>query len=180
MKLEEIRKSYEDLSRTFSNTVRNLAISGIAIAWLFMTKEDTGTMMFVLMAAMFFFIITLFADLIQNYQLSITWYNYYTLMKDKHGREESEDVKEPENKNKLGWRLYKSKLWTLVIGYILIVIFFICFVTGNNVTWNHGDRDSEHSKCDTQSPRKLTRWSYDITICDDIKNHGLLLLIIPK
>ena len=71
MKLEEIRKSYEDISRTFSNTVRNLAISGIAIAWLFMTKKDTGTMMLVLIAAMFFFIITLFADLIQNYQLSI-------------------------------------------------------------------------------------------------------------
>jgi magnesium-transporting ATPase (P-type) len=134
MKLEEIRKSYEDLSRTFSNTVRNLAISGIAIAWLFMTKEDTGTMMLVLIAAMFFFIITLFADLIQNYQLSITWYNYYTLMKDKHGRDENEDVKEPENKNKWGWRLYKGKLWTLVAGYILIIAYFICFVTGKNIT----------------------------------------------
>ena len=125
MKLEEIRKSYEDLSRTFSNTVRNLAISGIAIAWLFITKEDTGTMLLVLIAAMFFFIITLFADLIQNYQLSLTWYNYYTLMKDKYGRGESEDVKEPESKNKWGWLLYKGKLWTLVAGYILVFVYFV-------------------------------------------------------
>lgn len=83
MTLEEIRKSYEDISRTFSNTVRNLAISGIAIAWLFMTKENGGIMLYVLIAAMSFFIITLFADLIQNYQLSITWYRYYVLMKEK-------------------------------------------------------------------------------------------------
>lgn len=128
MKLEDIRKSYEDLSRTFSKVVRNLAISGIAIAWLFMTKEDTGTMPLVLIAAMFFFIITLFADLIQNYQLSIIWYNYYILIKGKHGKDESEDVKEPENKNKWGWRLYKGKLWTLVAGYILIIVYFICLI----------------------------------------------------
>ena len=128
MKLEDIRKSYEDLSRTFSNTVRNLAISGIAIAWLFMTKEDTDIMLFVLIAAMSFFIITLFADLVQNYHLSITWYNYYTLMKDKHGKEETEEVKEPESKNKWGWYLYKSKLWTLIGGYLLIITYFICFV----------------------------------------------------
>lgn len=128
MKLEEIRKSYEDLSRTFSNTVRNLAISGIAIAWLFMTKESTDTMLLVLMAAMLLFIITLFADLIQNYQLSITWYNYYALMKDKYRKNEREEVKEPENKNKWGWRLYRGKLWTLVGGYILIIVYFICVV----------------------------------------------------
>ncbi len=129
MKLEEIRKSYEDLSRTFSNTVRNLGISGIAIAWLFMTKEDTNTMLFVLITAMFLFIITLFADLIQNYHLSIIWYNYYELMKNKHGKDEGDDVKEPENKNAWGWRLYKGKLWTLAGGYLLIVAYFICLIT---------------------------------------------------
>ena len=37
-------------------------------------------------------------------------------MKGKHGKDESEDVKEPENKNKWGWRLYKGKPWTLVAG----------------------------------------------------------------
>lgn len=127
MKLEEIRKSYEDLSRTFSSIVRSLAISGIAISWLFMTKEDTGKMLLVLIAAMFFFIITLFADLVQNYQLSITWYNYYIMMKDRHNTKENEDVKEPENKNKWGWRLYKGKLWTLISGYALIIVYFIWF-----------------------------------------------------
>lgn len=55
----------------------------------------------------------------------------------------------------------------------------IVFQSDKQLVQNHGDRDSEHLKCDTQSPRKPTRWSYDITICDDIKNHGLLLLIIP-
>lgn len=125
MTLEEIRKSYEDISRTFSNTVRNLAISGIAIAWLFMTKENNSTMLYVLIAAMFFFIITLFADLIQNYQLSITWYRYYVLMKEKFGKKEEDEVKEPEDNNKLGWLLYKGKLWTLILGYILIIIYFV-------------------------------------------------------
>lgn len=136
MKLEEIRKSYEDISRTFSNTVRNLAISGIAIAWLFMTKDNTNFKLFVLILAMSLFIITLFADLIQNYQLSITWYNYYILMKEKFGKEKDDDVKEPEDKNKWGWLLYKGKLWSLVIGYLLIFVYFVSLIllTDNSLT----------------------------------------------
>lgn len=125
MTLEEIRKSYEDISRTFSNTVRNLAISGIAIAWLFMTKENNSIMLYVLIVAMFFFIITLFADLIQNYQLSITWYRYYVLMKEKFGKKEDDEVKEPEDNNKWGWLLYKGKLWTLIFGYVMIIVYFV-------------------------------------------------------
>ena len=125
MKLKEIRKDYEDLSRTFSSTVRNLAISGIAISWLFMSKGDIDTLKSMLIVALVFFIITLFADLIQNYMLSITWYNYYILMKEKFGKNEEDEVKEPEEKNQLGWLLYKVKLWTLVLGYILIFVYFI-------------------------------------------------------
>ena len=112
MKLKEIRKDYEDLSRTFSSTVRNLAISGIAISWLFMSKGDIDTLKSMLIVALVFFIITLFADLIQNYMLSITWYKYYILMKEKYGRNEEDEVKEPEEKNQLGWLLYKGKLLT--------------------------------------------------------------------
>ena len=125
MKLKEIRKDYEDLSRTFSSTVRNLAISGIAISWLFMSKGDIDTLKSLLIVALVFFIITLFADLIQNYMLSITWYKYYILMKEKYGRNEEDEVKEPEEKNQLGWLLYKGKLLTLVIGYVLIFVYFI-------------------------------------------------------
>ena len=125
MKLKEIRKDYEDLSRTFSSTVRNLAISGIAISWLFTSKGDIDTLKSMLIVALVFFIITLFADLIQNYMLSITWYNYYILMKEKFGKNEEDEVKEPEEKNQLGWLLYKVKLWTLVLGYILIFVYFI-------------------------------------------------------
>ena len=125
MKLKEIRKDYEDLSRTFSSTVRNLAISGIAISWLFTSKGDIDTLKSMLIVALVFFIITLFADLIQNYMLSITWYKYYILMKEKYGRNEEDEVKEPEEKNKLGWILYKGKLLTLVIGYVLIFVYFI-------------------------------------------------------
>ena len=128
MRVEEIRRSYEDISRTFSNTVRNLAISGIAIAWLFMAKDGTNFKLFVLIPAMFLFIITLFADLIQNYQLSITWYDYYVKMKEKFGKDEDDEVKEPEDNNKWGWLLYKGKLWTLIIGYILIFVYFISLI----------------------------------------------------
>lgn len=120
MRLEEIRKSYEDLSRTFSNIVRTLAISGIAISWLFISKEGIFANPIALVLSMVCFILTLFADLIQNYQLSITWYNYYTMMKEEYGKEENDDVKEPEENNKYGWLLYRTKLWTLIIGYILI------------------------------------------------------------
>ena len=101
-----------------------------------MTKDNTNFKLFVLILAMSLFIITLFADLIQNYQLSITWYNYYILMKEKFGKEKDDDVKEPEDKNKWGWLLYKGKLWSLVIGYLLIFVYFVSLIllTDNSLT----------------------------------------------
>ena len=49
-------------------------------------------------------------------------------MKEKFGKEEDDDVKEPENKNEWGWCLYKGKLWTLVVGYLLIFVFFLSLI----------------------------------------------------
>lgn len=124
MKLEEIRKGYEETSGTFSSTVRTLAISGTAIAWLFMTKEIVSESSILIIIALGLCVLTLIADLLQNYILSIKWYNFYKQMRDK-GKNEDEEVDEPENKNKWGWYLYHAKLGTLIIGYILIVVYVI-------------------------------------------------------
>ncbi len=39
MKLDEIRKAYEDLSGSLSSVVRQINFAGIAIVWIFVGKE---------------------------------------------------------------------------------------------------------------------------------------------
>ena len=128
MKLEEIRKGYEETSGTFSSTVRTLAISGTAIAWLFLTKKSVGESSILMIVALGLCVLTLIGDLLQNYILSIKWYHFYKQMRDK-GKKEDEEVNEPENKNKWGWYLYHAKLGALIIGYILIVVYVIIAFT---------------------------------------------------
>lgn len=128
MKLEDIRKGYEETSGTFSSTVRTLAISGTAIAWLFMTKKNVNEASMLLICALGFCVLTLIADLLQNYILSIKWYNFYKKRREE-GKNEDCEVDESESKNKWGWYLYHAKLATLVIGYILIVLGVIFTLT---------------------------------------------------
>ena len=126
MKLKEIREAYEDTSRTFSSTVRTLAISGIAIGWLFIDKGCQWPI--VIFFALLLFVLTLFADLIQNRSLSLQWYDYYQTMKVKHHKAEEDEISEPESKNTLGWLFYKAKFWTLILGYLLIFTSFLLFI----------------------------------------------------
>lgn len=128
MKLREIREAYEDMSRTFSSTVRTLAISGIAIGWLFIDRGCQRSIVIVLFFALLLFVLTLFADLIQNRRLSLQWYDYYEMMKVKYHKAEEDEISEPESKNTWGWRFYKVKFWTLIGGYILIIISFILYI----------------------------------------------------
>lgn len=128
MKLNEIREAYEDMSRTFSSTVRTLAISGIAIGWLFIDKGCQQSIIIVLFVALLFFVLTLFADLIQNRSLSLKWYKYYQMMKDVYHKDEEADISEPEHNNKWGWRIYRAKFWTLIIGYVLVLFAFVMYV----------------------------------------------------
>ena len=116
------------MSRTFSSTVRTLAISGIAIGWLFIDKGCQRSIVIVFFFALLLFVLTLFADLIQNRSLSLQWYDYYETMKEKHHKAEEDEISEPENKNAWGWRLYKAKFWTLLSGYILIFVGFIMYI----------------------------------------------------
>ena len=121
MKLREIREAYEDLSRTCSSTIRSLALSGIAISWLFIKEEVYGCSKLLYILAMVFFVFSLFSDLMQSYSLSKTWYKFYS-EKRKQGVKEEEEVNEPEEENKYGWFLYRFKLIMLIGGYVMIVL----------------------------------------------------------
>lgn len=121
MKLREIREAYEDLSRTCSSTVRSLALSGIAISWLFIKEEMYGCSKLLYILAMVLFVFSLFADLMQSYSLSTAWYKFY-VEKREQGVTEDDEVKEPEEENKHGWFLYRFKLIMLIGGYLMIVV----------------------------------------------------------
>lgn len=127
MKLEEIRKGYEETSGTFSSSVRNLSISGIAIAWLFMTREIVSEKSTLLLIALGLFVLTLFIDLIQNFILSLIWYKFYK-KKVNEGKSEEEEANEPEDNNRLAWVLYVVKFLTLFIGYIKIFVYSFRFL----------------------------------------------------
>ena len=126
-KLEEIRKGYEETSGTFSSSVRNLSISGIAIAWLFMTREIVSEKSTLLLIALGLFVLTLFIDLIQNFILSLIWYKFYK-KKVNEGKSEEEEANEPEDNNRLAWVLYVVKFLTLFIGYIKIFVYSFRFL----------------------------------------------------
>lgn len=121
MKLREIRESYEDTARTFSSSVRNLCLSGIAISWLFIDRDHTGCHSLFFIISIASFVITLFADIIQNYNLSTTWYKFYKGQIET-GKSEDNEIDEPEDKNKWAWRIYDCKLFTLIIGYLFILL----------------------------------------------------------
>ena len=121
MTLREIREAYEDLSRTCSSTIRSLALSGIAISWLFIKEEVYGCSKLLYILAMVFFVFSLFSDLMQSYSLSKKWYKFYS-EKRKQGVKEEEEVNEPEEENKYGWFLYRFKLIMLIGGYVMIVL----------------------------------------------------------
>ncbi len=129
MKLNEIRGAYEDLSGTFSKISRTLALSGIAISWFFMQNFQGHNWIVIFdILAIIAFVITLLFDLSQYFILSLKWYNYYCMMKEKYHKEEDEEVKEKEDINDIGWLLYKCKFCALVIGYSLLAVCFIFFV----------------------------------------------------
>lgn len=121
MKLREIREAYEDLSRTCSSTIRSLALSGIAISWLFIKEEMYGCSKLLYILAMVFFVFSLFSDLMQSYSLSTAWYKFYR-KKREQGVKEEEEVNEPEEENNNAWFMYRFKLIMLIGGYVMIVL----------------------------------------------------------
>lgn len=129
MKLKEIREAYEVLSGTFSKTSRTLALSGIAIGWLFIQFfQGHNRIVIIDVTAIIAFVIMILLDLLQNYYLSVTWYEYYNEMKEKYHKGEDDEVKENEHLNDLGWIFYKSKFVMLIVGYSLLAICFISVV----------------------------------------------------
>lgn len=133
MKISEIRQAYEELSSTFSKTARTLALSGIAIAWFFMPYFKGAKYMLSLdVFAICLFVLVLLSDLLQNYILSKKWYAYYKQMKVEYNKEEGSEIKEPENKNRIGWFLYDLKFWLLLVSYIFLAVCFILFIVYNS------------------------------------------------
>jgi len=129
MKLKEIREAYEVLSGTFSKTSRTLALSGIAIGWFFMQYFQGHNRTIILdILAIIAFVFMILADLLQNFILSIRWYDYYFEMKEKYQKNEEDEVKERESLNNIGWLLYKVKFGLLLMGYVLLATCFISLV----------------------------------------------------
>ena len=78
MKLEEIRKAYEDLSGSLSSVVRQINFAGIAIVWIFVGKEtETVSVPQHLYNACTFLVISIILDVLQYLVGTFSWHMCY-------------------------------------------------------------------------------------------------------
>ncbi len=124
MILSEIRKDYEELSGILSKLNRQLAFAGIAIVWLFRTTDKTGTTSIEpsMLTPIMCFVISFAFDLLQYFWQSLSWYIYYWWKRHK-GKNEDDNMNEPEWPNVIAWIMFSIKVVALIIAYISLGIY---------------------------------------------------------
>jgi len=122
MTLKDARDAYEGLSSKASDIVRQLALAGIGIAWLFRTT--TGTTDHIdpkLIAASFFIVVALSVDLLQ-YLVSTTIWLWYFRYKEKRGAKLDTEFKAPEKLNWPSFFFFYLKSIALFVAYAKYII----------------------------------------------------------
>lgn len=136
---EEITKQMEDIlqkryteiinsSRVMSETMRQLALSGIAIAWLFQNISNNGAWFF----SIILFIITLLIDL-YYYKKRMDIYRKYTSINyfyKEHRPENPKDVWDVVNRIPRDVfpnteRIWRYRFVFTLLGYLVILVIYI-------------------------------------------------------
>lgn len=126
MKLEEIRKDYERYSTKVSDLNRKLIFAGIAVIWIFrVTSSGKTEIPKELITPLFWFILSLGADILQYIIQSLIWYFYYSNKKRKLKCDNTEQqiVNEPEWPNIFSWLLWITKVGATVFAYVKLAIY---------------------------------------------------------
>ena len=124
MTLKEIRDAYEALSGTMSSIIRQINFAGIAIAWIFVNKDNHQANQ-LLVDSCLFIVISIVLDALQYLIGTIIWYSLYCLHHKTGTNDEDINVKDSEWINAVNWLLFYAKCIITVIGYFYILRFFI-------------------------------------------------------
>lgn len=124
MKLDEIRKAYEDLSGSLSSVVRQINFAGIAIVWIFVGKE-TETVPQHLYNACTFLVISIILDVLQYFVGTLCWHMCYLFKHEKNVADKNIDVHESEWINAIPWLCIYAKTIVTAIGYGYILFFLM-------------------------------------------------------
>ena len=124
MKLDEIRKAYEDLSGSLSSVVRQINFAGIAIVWIFVGKE-TGTVPQHLYNACTFLVISIILDALQYFVGTLCWHMCYLFKHEKNVADKNIDIHESEWINAIPWLCIYAKTIVTAIGYGYILSFLM-------------------------------------------------------
>jgi hypothetical protein len=130
MRLKEVRELSKAYSERVSDINNKLALTGIAIIWLF-RETSNNQILFAqdLKISLLLFILSLLTDLLQYFLLTTGWRKFYSKkyeeLKDNQkaiSEIENEEVEQPWESNFRGWVLFYLKITFMVAGYFTFFI----------------------------------------------------------
>lgn len=134
MKIKDIRASQDEITGKLSDITRQLAFAGIAIIWIFRIGEDNYPIIALsknLVWPLIFIILSLFLDLL-HYSYSSYIHRYIIKKAINIGKKNDEDYfKVKEKWIKPTRILFWLKVVSLIIGYVLLIIFVLGHIQFN-------------------------------------------------
>jgi hypothetical protein len=123
--LSECREAYRELSGLASERARTLALSGIAIIWVFATDSDNGPdVPNALFTPGAFLVTSLACDLLHYLFGSVMW-GTFSRWKERHGTSEEDEFLAPGWINWPANVFYASKFVTVAIAYGLLLTYLV-------------------------------------------------------
>jgi len=123
MKLEGFKNTSLDYTKTVSDLVRQFALAGIAIIWIFkIDKPTTHLIPTELFTPILFLVATLAADLFQNLIGALVWFLFYRYH-EKQGHRESYETKADGWLTVPTWVFWSLKILLLIVAYCYIVAY---------------------------------------------------------
>lgn len=128
MKIEDYKKTYEEFSGLLSTVYRNLAILGFGVIWILIggiegfNKEQIPLL---LKLSLGVFVVSIIFDLLHYIYQTLVWYKHFKDLEKIHGTKCDLEFDAEDNKPKYAWRIYWTKIITMLIGYILIFIYIL-------------------------------------------------------
>jgi len=124
IKLKECQDAYYLFSGKASDIARQLSFAGIAIVWMFKPGNELNILIpHNLLIPLFFFTLSLFADLVHYVYSTVLWGCFHR-KEEKKGEKPESEVSVPPWFNWPSITLFSLKLLSVVAGYLFVFIFF--------------------------------------------------------
>jgi hypothetical protein len=127
MKLEQYKKDAHEFQGLASGLVRQLALAGIALIWIFkIDKPIEHLLPNECYWPLLIFVLTLGFDFLQYFIPSIIWMFFFRYHEKKNNGNVEIELKAKKIYSVPGYFFYIGKVILLFIGYILIIKYLLC------------------------------------------------------